>query len=159
MIQGDLAAMRREKERLSPIILIAEDDDDDYLLVRDAFLELCQTGDLRRVRDGEELLDYLFCRGRYEDPKNAPWPGIILLDLNMPKKDGREVLAEIKAHPELRRIPVVVLTTSNAPEDILFTYGLGVNSFIRKPSKYGEYVDVMKVFDKYWNDLVRLPGP
>ncbi len=141
----------------SPIILIAEDDEEDFMLVRDAFLEFCQQSDLRRVKDGEELMDYLLCREKYKDPKSAPWPGIILLDLNMPRKDGREALKEIKAHPELRYIPVVALTTSDAESDILAMYGLGVNSFIRKPSGYGQFVDVMKVFDKYWTELVRLP--
>jgi CheY-like chemotaxis protein len=146
------------REKLSPIILIAEDDEDDYLLVRDAFLEYCQENDLRWVRDGEELMDYLLCRGDYADPRSAPWPGIILLDLNMPKKDGREALREIKAHHELRRIPVVVLTTSNADADVQVAYDMGVNSFIRKPSRYGEFVDVMRVFEKYWHDMVKLPG-
>jgi CheY-like chemotaxis protein len=146
------------RENKSPIILIAEDDDDDYTLIRDAFLEFCLDGDLRRVRDGEELMDYLLLRGRYQDPKTAPWPGIILLDLNMPRKDGREALKEIKSHAELKRIPVVALTTSDADSDIAYAYGFGVNSYIRKPSGYGEFVDVMKVFDKYWNELVKLPG-
>ena len=145
-------------EKQLPIILIAEDDEDDYLLVRDAFLEFCIESDLRWVKNGEELLDYLKHRGAYTDPEESRRPGIILLDLNMPKKDGREALKEIKSDPALRRIPVVALTTSNAQEDILYTYGLGVNSFIRKPTGYGEFVDVMKVFDKYWHEIVQIPS-
>jgi two-component system, response regulator len=144
-------------EKQLPVILIAEDDEDDYLLVRDAFLEFCIESDLRWVKNGEELLDYLNHRGPYSDPEESRRPGIILLDLNMPKKDGREALKEIKSDPQLRRIPVIALTTSNAEEDILYTYGLGVNSFIRKPTGYGEFVDVMKVFDKYWHEIVQIP--
>jgi CheY-like chemotaxis protein len=144
------------KEKPLPIILIAEDDEDDYLLVRDAFMEFCLESDLRRVKDGEELMDYLNHRGAYTTD-DSPRPGVILLDLNMPRKDGREALKEIKSDPNLKRIPVVALTTSNAEEDVLYTYGLGVNSFIRKPAGYGEFVDVLKVFDRYWHDIVQIP--
>ena len=124
---------------------------------QDAVAEAKVNGELRFVENGEELLDYLFRRGQFAN-MDAPRPGLILLDLNMPKKDGREALKEIKEDPELRRIPVVALTTSNAEEDILYTYGMGVNSFIRKPVGYGEFVDVMKVFNRYWNEVVRLPS-
>ena len=144
-------------DKKNPVILIAEDDPDDFLLVRDAFLEFCVDNDLRWVKDGEELMDYLLHRGNYQNPEDAPSPGVILLDLNMPRKDGREALKEIKSLTELSRIPIVALTTSNAEEDVLYTYGLGINSFIRKPSSFGQFVDVMKVFDKYWNEIVRLP--
>jgi CheY-like chemotaxis protein len=110
------------------------------------------------VRDGEELMDYLLHRGAYESEASAPRPVIILLDLNMPKKDGREALREIKANDALRSIPVLAMTTSNAKEDIQYTYGLGVNSFIRKPVGFNKFVDVVRVIDKYWLEIVRLPG-
>ena len=103
-------------------------------------------------------MDYLKHRGRFSDPAQAPRPGLILLDLNMPRKDGREALAEIKADPELRRIPVVVLTTSQAEEDIYSTYDLGVNSFITKPVTFEGLVKVMNTFSNYWFAIVRLPG-
>jgi CheY-like chemotaxis protein len=133
------------------VILIAEDDEDDFLLTRDAFREAGVDTDLRWVKDGEELMDYLFRRGRFQDTRESPRPTIILLDLNMPKKDGREALREIKAHPELRRIPVL------AKEDIQYTYSIGANSFIRKPVGFNRFVDVVKIIDKYWLDIVKLP--
>src|SRR6476661_3523373 len=111
-------------------ILMADDDADDRQMTKEAFVESRLANDLRFVEDGVELLDYLNRRGKYAPPAEAPRPGLILLDLNMPKKDGREALKEIKADPELRRIPVVVLTTSKAEEDIVRTYDLGANSFI-----------------------------
>ena len=114
-------------------ILYADDDEDDRMLVHDALREARLINDLRFVEDGEQLLDYLHHRGRYTDATAAPRPGLILLDLNMPRMDGREALAAIKSDPMLRRIPVVVLTTSKAEEDVLRTYDLGVNSFITKP--------------------------
>lgn len=144
------------REKALPIILIAEDDEDDYLLVRDAFMEFCIDSDLRWVKNGEELMDYLYHRNGY-DAGNSPRPGVILLDLNMPKKDGREALKDIKSDADLKRIPVIALTTSNAEDDISYTYGLGINSFIRKPTGYGEFVDVMKVFDRYWHEIVQIP--
>src|SRR5215211_1811341 len=115
------------------VILLADDDEEDRMLAGDALEESRVVNDLRFVEDGEELLDYLYRRGRYSEPGAAPTPGLILLDLNMPKKDGREALREIKADADLRRIPVVVLTTSKAEEDIYRTYDLGANSFITKP--------------------------
>src|SRR5437762_2519928 len=111
-------------------ILIAEDDVEDQMLLEEAFGESQWVTDLRFVEDGEQLLDYLHQRGRYADPGVAPRPGVILLDLNMPRKDGREALQEIKADPTLRQIPIIVLTTSRAEEDIFRSYDLGVNSFI-----------------------------
>src|ERR1700756_3269903 len=114
-------------------ILMADDDADDRLMTKEAFEESRLANDLRFVEDGVELLDYLKRRGKYEDPTASPLPGLILLDLNMPKKDGREALAEIKADPELQRIPVVILTTSKQEEDIYRSYQLHANSYITKP--------------------------
>src|SRR5512135_282771 len=114
-------------------ILLADDDPEDRMLARDALQESRVANRLDMVVDGEELLDYLHRRGSYESLQGTPLPGLILLDLNMPRKDGREALREIKGDPHLRRIPVVVLTTSRAEEDIFRTYDIGVNSFISKP--------------------------
>lgn len=147
--------MNDAKKRLK--VLIAEDDDDDFLLVRDAFEESRILIDIFRVRDGEELIDYLLHRGEFGDPESAPRPTLILLDLNMPRKDGREALAEIKAHPDLRMIPVVILTTSKAEEDIVSTYGLGVNSFIRKPVEFVDFVRIIRTLGDYWFEIVQLP--
>lgn len=141
----------------SIVILMADDDADDRLLAKDALDECSMANDLHFVEDGEELLDYLFRRGKYEDMSDAPRPGLILLDLNMPKKDGREALKEIKADPELRRIPVVVLTTSKAETDIARIYELGANSFITKPVTFDSLVNLMKVLGTYWFDIVELP--
>ena len=138
-------------------ILVADDDADDRMMIKDAFLESKLTNAIHFVHDGEELMDYLMLRGKYTDPKSAPRPGIILLDLNMPKKDGREALKEIKSHPELKSIPVVVLTTSKAEEDIFRTYNLGVNSFITKPLTFDQLVNVLKEFARYWFQIVELP--
>ena len=139
------------------VILMADDDDDDRLLTRDAVVEAGLDGDLRFVQDGEELLDYLCHRGKYQAPRTAPRPGLILLDLNMPLKDGREALREIRADPELRRIPVVVLTTSKADTDIGAIYELGANSFISKPFQFEALVAVMKMLGQYWFNTVELP--
>ena len=141
------------------VVLMAEDDSDDRLLVKDAMAECRWEGDLRFVEDGEDLLDYLMHRGKYSQPANAPRPGLILLDLNMPRKDGREALREIKADAELRRIPVVVLTTSKAGTDIGRMYDLGANSFIAKPIQFEALVNVMRVLGQYWFNTVELPAP
>ena len=138
-------------------ILLADDDEDDRMMGREALEESKLANDLHMVEDGEELLDYLYRRGRYSDPATSPRPGLILLDLNMPRKDGREALKEIKADPELRQIPVVVLTTSKAEEDIFRTYDLGVNSFITKPVSFDGLVQVMKSLAHYWFTIVKLP--
>ncbi len=138
-------------------ILVAEDDEDDRLLMQDALEENRLANDLHFVGDGEELMDYLRHQGNYADPKSAPRPSLILLDLNMPRKDGREALKEIKADPDLRQIPVVVLTTSKAEEDILRTYDLGVSSFIAKPVVFESMVQIMKMLGTYWFEIVELP--
>jgi len=139
-------------------ILMAEDDPEDRMLVREAWEESRLANELRFVENGEELMDYLYHRGQYANPIDSPRPDLILLDLNMPKKDGREALKEIKADPNLRRIPIVVLTTSKAEEDILRTYDLGVNSFITKPVTFESLVDLMRTLGKYWLEIVELPS-
>ncbi|HYO68638.1 MAG TPA: response regulator [Archangium sp.] len=140
-------------------ILMADDDMDDREFARTAMQESRLMNELRFVEDGEELLDYLYRRGAYSDPNSAPRPGLILLDLNMPRKDGREALREIKSDPSLRQIPVVVLTTSKAEEDILRSYDLGANCFISKPVTFDGLVEVVKVLDKHWFQIVELPRP
>jgi CheY-like chemotaxis protein len=139
-------------------ILLADDDPDDRMLTRDAFEESRLSNRFETVDDGEELMDYLHNRGKYAGDASRPQPGLILLDLNMPRKDGREALKEIKSCPELRRIPVVVLTTSKAEEDIIRTYDLGVNSFVVKPVTFEALVDVLKTIGKYWFEIVELPA-
>ncbi|HEX9984712.1 MAG TPA: response regulator [Thermoanaerobaculia bacterium] len=139
------------------VILLADDDEEDRMLAADALEESRVVNDFRFVEDGEELLDYLYHRGRFTEPGSSPTPGLILLDLNMPRKDGREALKEIKADPELRRIPVVVLTTSKAEEDIYRTYDLGANSFITKPVSFEGLVSVMRDIGRYWIEIVELP--
>ena len=126
------------------------------MLAREALDESRLANSVRFVEDGEELLDYLLQRDRYADPDDAPRPGIILLDLNMPRKDGREALKEIKANSELRRIPIIVLTTSKAEIDIYRSYDLGVNSFIVKPVTFDSLVEVMQVLGKYWFEIVEI---
>jgi CheY-like chemotaxis protein len=138
-------------------ILMADDDEDDRLMAKEALEESKLENELYFVHDGEELMDYLYNRGEFSDPARSPRPGLILLDLNMPKKDGREALREIKENPELRQIPIIVLTTSKAEEDIYRTYDLGVNSFITKPVTFEGLVDVMKTLTTYWFSIVKLP--
>lgn len=139
------------------VILMADDDADDRMLTRDALEESRVLNELRFVEDGEELMDYLHHRGRFSDPETAPKPGLILLDLNMPKKDGREALKEIKSDPNLRRIPVVIMTTSKAEEDIFRSYDFGASSFITKPVTFDRLVDLMKAIGEYWVEFVELP--
>jgi len=141
----------------SIIILIADDDAEDRMLLKEALEENRLKNTMQFVENGEELLDYLHNRGKFSDKEKYQLPGLILLDLNMPKKDGREALKEIKADPHLRLIPVVVLTTSKAEEDILKTYDLGVSSFITKPVTFASLVDMMKTLSDYWFELVELP--
>lgn len=143
------------KDRL--VVLMADDDSEDRMLVEEAWKECRLANPLLFVHDGEELMDYLLHRGKYEDVSLAPRPGLILLDLNMPRKSGREALAEIKQNPELRIIPVVILTTSRAEEDILRTYDLGANSFVAKPVRFDGLVAAVRAIGTYWFELVELP--
>ena len=138
-------------------ILLADDDLDDRKLTQDAFAENRLANQLHCVEDGEDLLEYLRRSGKFSGLRGTPLPGLILLDLNMPRKDGREALKEIKADPELRRIPIVVLTTSKAEEDIVRTYDLGVNSYVTKPVTFKSLVELIKVMGRYWFEVVELP--
>jgi CheY-like chemotaxis protein len=147
--------MKKEGKMIT--ILLADDDPDDRKLTHDAFMENRLANEFHAVEDGEELLAYLYRRGKYESLRGEPLPGLILLDLNMPRKDGREALKEIKADPDLRRIPIVVLTTSKAEEDIVRSYDLGVNSYVTKPVTFKSLVELIKVLGRYWFEVVELP--
>jgi len=145
-------------KRPRPItILMADDDPDDRQMTQEAFAESRLANDLRFVQDGVELMDYLQRRGRYADPASSPRPGLILLDLNMPRKDGREALAEIKADLRLRNIRVVILTTSKAEEDILRSYHLSAASYVMKPVTFEAMVEIVRTLGKYWLEIVELP--
>ena len=139
-------------------VLYADDDPEDRMLIQDAWQEGRLANELHCVEDGEELMDYLRRSGKYAALAGSPLPGMILLDLNMPKKDGREALQEIKADPRLRSIPTIVLTTSKTGEDILRAYDLGVNSFIVKPVTFQSLVGLTLALSKYWFEIVELPG-
>lgn len=144
-------------EQKGIVILMADDDDDDYLLTKKALKESKLLNQLIRVSDGEELIEYLRRDGKYKDDKNCIRPGVILLDLNMPRKDGREALKEIKSDKNLSSIPVIVFTTSKAEEDIYKSYELGVNSFITKPVTFDNLTQVMRTLGTYWFEIVELP--
>jgi CheY-like chemotaxis protein len=138
-------------------ILMADDDEDDRRAVAKAWKTSRAANPMEFVNDGEELMDYLHRRGQFSGLAASTRPGLILLDLNMPKKDGREALKEIKADPELRRIPIIVLTTSKAEEDIYRTYDLGANSYITKPVTFTSLIELIQVIGKYWIEIVELP--
>lgn len=140
------------------IFLMADDDPDDRLLTKEAMEESRVLNDLRFVEDGEELMDYLTRRGKYADPDAAPRPSLILLDLNMPRKDGREALKEIKSDPDLRRIPIIIMTTSKSEEDIIRSYDLGASSYITKPVTFEGLTELMKTLGQYWVEFVELPN-
>lgn len=143
---------------IGPItLLMADDDADDCLLTKDALAESRVLNDLHFVHDGEQLIEYLQKRGKYSNAGSAPRPHLILLDLNMPRKDGREALREIKSDPALRMIPIVILTTSKAEEDILRSYDLGASAFITKPVTFEGLVEAMKTLGRYWFEIVELP--
>lgn len=146
-----------ENNKSEIAILMADDDDDDYLLTKKALKQSKLLNTLHRVNDGEELLDYLNNRGDFTDTEEYVRPGVILLDLNMPRMDGREALKAIKSDPKLADIPVVVFTTSKAEEDVYKTYQLGVNSFITKPVTFESLIDVMRTLGDYWFEIVTLP--
>jgi CheY-like chemotaxis protein len=144
-------------QRRSITILMADDDADDRLLAQEALAESRLMPDLRFVEDGEELMAYLRRQGNYISPDKSPRPGLILLDLNMPRKDGREALAEIKTDPQLRQIPIIIFTTSSGQRDIYHSYDLGASSFITKPVSFEGLVDTLRSLGQYWFDLVELP--
>jgi CheY-like chemotaxis protein len=147
------------RDKGKPIaILLADDDEEDRMLAIDALAESRLSNTIHCVTDGEDLMDYLLRRGKYIPPAEAPRPGLILLDLNMPKKDGREALREIKADPQLRQIPVVVMTTSSAHEDVAHSYDSGASSFISKPVTFEGLIEVMKGLGRYWFEIVDLPA-
>ena len=139
------------------MVLAADDDADDRLLIQKAFKRACISGDLVCVEDGIELMKYLKRNVPYTDEDQFPLPRIILLDLNMPKKDGREALREIKADEDLRKIPVIVFTTSLSQEDIDKSYQLGGNSYITKPSSFDDLIQIAKEIESYWFRTVKLP--
>lgn len=138
-------------------IVVAEDDEDDYLLITEALNGVDNIGGIHWTKDGEELLSYLDACEE-SDKAREKKPSLIILDFNMPKKDGREALEEIKKHPERKKIPVIVLTTSQANSDIEQAYQLGANSFIQKPFKYVEFKSTMDALQKYWLSIVKLPS-
>ncbi|MBU0665157.1 MAG: response regulator [Proteobacteria bacterium] len=139
------------------VILLAEDDPGDQELTRRALAEGKIKNTLHIVENGEEALDYLFRRGKYSDPKSSPWPDLFLLDLNMPKVDGRNVLQQLKDRPDLPHLVIVVLTTSSQEEDILRTYNLGIKSFITKPVDFGQFTKIIHALEDYWFQIVVLP--
>jgi CheY-like chemotaxis protein len=138
-------------------ILMADDDGEDCTLMGDALREAGRPCDLHFVRNGEELFDYLRHEGEYAEGRNAPCPDLILLDLKMPRKDGRETLMELKSDPHWRRIPVIVLTTSTAGDDVRFCYDAGVNSYVTKPATFRQLVRLVECFTKYWFEVAVLP--
>ena len=149
--------MKARKKSLT--ILVADDDEIDRGFIMRAWAKSRAANDLRFVEDGVELLEYLRHIGQYSAPSSSPRPAVILLDLNMPRKDGREALQEIKADPELRQIPIIVLTSSQAEEDFCRSYDLGANSYIIKPVTFEALVDVLQVLGRYWIEIVDLhPG-
>ncbi len=139
-------------------ILVADDDPDDQLLIKDAFSEVRPDAGVDFVSDGVELLEYLRREGAFADLIDTPLPRLVLLDLNMPVKDGREALFEIKSDPAFWRTPIVIFSTSTAAIDIRRAYQLGANSFITKPSSFDRLVEIVRVVDSYWFDVVALPG-
>lgn len=138
-------------------ILLADDDPDDRMLTQRALKKSRLANRLVMVEDGEELMSYLRREGEYAAPEKSPRPGLILLDLNMPRKDGREALEEIKSDPVFRRIPVVVLTTSEAEQDILRSYDLGVNAFVTKPVTFDGLATAIQKLGEFWFEIVKLP--
>jgi CheY-like chemotaxis protein len=140
-----------------PLVLVAEDSAHDRIIIDEAFREVGIAVTLRFVEDGEELLDYLQRRGRYAADGAAPWPAVVLLDINMPKVNGHEAMRAIRADPLLRDLPVVALSTSDSPKQIAQAYAVGVNSFLTKPARFPAFVDLIRLFGGYWLQGVRLP--
>ncbi|MBA2612075.1 MAG: response regulator [Bacteroidetes bacterium] len=146
--------MRIEKIETDYCILIADDDIDDQYMIKQAFTTINLNENIKTVNDGVELLDYLHKKGKYKDVETL-CPKIILLDLNMPKKDGRECLKEIKSSAKLNKIPIVIYSTSSNPDDISYAYELGASSYITKPYSYQELVKIMEIFKQYWFNVVK----
>ena len=138
------------------LILMAEDDDDFHRLTAFEFQNFSDV-ELRRVEDGEELMDYLLHRGKYQNPMDAPSPDLIFLDLNMPRKNGHEALREIRSNPQLPFIPILILTVSSDQKDIQRAYASGANSFITKPYDFQDWVEYLKGLKQYWFNIVQLP--
>lgn len=147
----------KQGELSSGVILVADDDADDRMLIRRALQKSNLHNPIVMVRDGEELMDYLCRRGAFADSQTAPRPALILLDLNMPRKSGREALQEIKTHPELRRIPIIVLTTSGIPEDVYESYELGANAYVSKPVSFRELARTVSGMREFWLRIAKLP--
>lgn len=145
------------KQGKAVYIVVADDDDDDRLMTKEAFEELKILNELYFVKDGVELLDFLYHRNQYANRETSPRPGLILLDLNMPRMDGREALKIIKQDESLKSIPVTIFTTSKAEEDIIKSYNLGVNCFVTKPVTYSGLVNIVKQLNSFWFELVELP--
>ncbi len=146
-----------EERRQRTLLLMADDDADDCMLMKNAIREIFRSDNFHCLPDGQELMDYLNRRGAYQDPAEFPLPDLILLDLNMPRKDGFKALQEIKENPDLRCIPVVIYTTSRAQEQIELSYSLGANSYIVKPMTFEDLVKCLKCMADYWFTVVRLP--
>lgn len=149
----------RQNPRRPLVILMADDDEDDRLLAREAMAEARVPGEFHSVPDGEHLLAYLYGRDQYADERRAPRPGVILLDLNMPRMDGREALRRIRSEPAFRAVPVIVMTTSRAAADVTRGYELGANTVISKPVSFEAMVDVMRAVGRYWLEIAELPAP
>ena len=141
----------------SQTILIVEDSDDDYISTMRAFKNANLVNPVQRCTNGDQALDYLFQRGEFAAPGKAPRPSIILLDLNLPGTDGREVLRVVKSDPQLRQIPVVVLTTSYARQDITRCYDAGANSYVQKPVDFTGFIEAITRLKEYWLEVAVLP--
>jgi two-component system response regulator len=148
--------MENDKIEQKHCILVADDDTDDQFMLKEAFASLNFDKEIRTVENGEELLDYLNVKGKFSN-ELLPVPKLILLDLNMPKIDGRQCLRLIKANPQYCKIPIIIFSTSNNPEDISQSYELGANSYIIKPYSYNELVEIIDVIKKYWFSVVKIP--
>ena len=140
------------------VILLVEDDCDDQALMRRVLGKSRYPVDLQIVSDGQKAMDYLLARDQFAEPGSAPRPDLVLLDLNMPNLNGMQVLEEVRADPDLRLIPVVVLTTSQQEEDVLRSYDLGCNSFVTKPAEMDSLLQMLRTLESYWLDLVTLPS-
>ena len=141
-----------------PVLLVAEDDSGDQILIREALESSSIAKCIHMVRDGQEALEYVYRSGRYADPALAPRPDVILLDLNMPRLGGKEVLARLKGDPEFRTIPVVAFTTSGREEDVIQCYVLGANSYVQKPTDFDRFKVVLQSMERYWLGVSLLPS-